>query len=103
MGSRAPHLDLQKIGTSARLVRLLDREARATPLNKPLKSSAPFMIWQTSAAIMIAGCTLPSLPSQSSGEGETKWVVPEKFFDELGAVLDSQLCQAAGATQQTLT
>ena len=33
--------------------------------------------------------TLPRVPSQSSGEGETKWVVPQKFFDELGAVLDN--------------
>jgi hypothetical protein len=27
-------------------------------------------------------------PKTSGGGGETKWVVPEKFFDELGAVLD---------------
>ena len=30
---------------------------------------------------------LPKVPSASSGEEETKWVVPEKFFDELAAVL----------------
>ena len=30
---------------------------------------------------------LPKVPSISSGEEETKWVVPEKFFDELAAVL----------------
>jgi len=29
----------------------------------------------------------PKFPAQASGEGETKWVVPEKFFDELSAVL----------------
>jgi hypothetical protein len=29
----------------------------------------------------------PKLPAESSGEAETKWVVPEKFFDELPAVL----------------
>lgn len=33
--------------------------------------------------------TIPRLPSQSSGEGETRWVVPEKFLDELSAVLDN--------------
>src|SRR6516225_955595 len=33
--------------------------------------------------------TMPRLPAQSSGESETKWVVPEKFFDELTAVLDN--------------
>jgi hypothetical protein len=32
---------------------------------------------------------MPKMPSRSSGEGETKWVVPEKFFDELAAVLDN--------------
>jgi hypothetical protein len=31
---------------------------------------------------------MPKVPSAASGEGETKWVVPEKFFDELAAVLD---------------
>lgn len=32
---------------------------------------------------------LPSLPSPaSSGGAETKWVVPEKFFDQLGAVIE---------------
>jgi len=30
---------------------------------------------------------LPKAPSQSSGEEETKWVVPDKFLDELPAVL----------------
>jgi hypothetical protein len=30
---------------------------------------------------------LPKAPSQSSGEEETKWVVPNKFVDELPAVL----------------
>jgi hypothetical protein len=30
---------------------------------------------------------LPKAPSQSSGEEETKWVVPDKFVDELPAVL----------------
>src|SRR5262245_8041506 len=30
---------------------------------------------------------LPAPPS--SGTGETKWVVPEKFFDQLGSVLDN--------------
>jgi hypothetical protein len=33
---------------------------------------------------------LPPIPGPpSDGGGETKWVVPEKFFDELGGVLDS--------------
>jgi hypothetical protein len=34
---------------------------------------------------------LPALPGPTSDAegGETKWVVPEKFFDELGAVLDT--------------
>jgi len=33
---------------------------------------------------------LPSFPGPSSeGGGETKWVVPEKFFDQLGTVLDT--------------
>jgi hypothetical protein len=31
---------------------------------------------------------VPKLPAQASGEEEMKWVVPEKFFDELPAVLD---------------
>src|SRR5262249_1137400 len=32
----------------------------------------------------------PSIPGPSSdGGGETKWVVPEKFFDELGTALDT--------------
>jgi hypothetical protein len=32
---------------------------------------------------------LPHSPAaKSDGEGETKWVVPEKFFDQLGPVLD---------------
>jgi hypothetical protein len=32
---------------------------------------------------------VPSIPGpKASAEGETKWVVPEKFFDELGTVLD---------------
>ncbi|MDE1165495.1 MAG: DUF1254 domain-containing protein [Pseudomonas sp.] len=30
---------------------------------------------------------LPKFPSQESGSSETKWVVPEKFFDELPALL----------------
>ncbi len=30
----------------------------------------------------------PHFPNESTGEEETKWVVPEKFFDELAAVLD---------------
>jgi len=30
---------------------------------------------------------LPQAPSSSSGDEEVKWVVPEKFFDELPAVL----------------
>lgn len=32
--------------------------------------------------------TLPTLPGAASDGGETKWVVPEKFFDEFGSVLD---------------
>lgn len=33
---------------------------------------------------------LPALPGPASdGGGETKWVVPEKFFDEFGTVLDT--------------
>lgn len=32
----------------------------------------------------------PTIPGpQSSGGGETKWVVPEKFFDQFGEVLDN--------------
>jgi hypothetical protein len=31
----------------------------------------------------------PSIPGPKSTGGETKWVVPEKFFEELGAVLDA--------------
>jgi hypothetical protein len=31
---------------------------------------------------------VPTYPSASQGEAETKWVVPEKFFDELPRVLD---------------
>lgn len=31
---------------------------------------------------------LPSLPGAASDGGETKWVVPEKFFDEFASVLD---------------
>jgi hypothetical protein len=32
----------------------------------------------------------PAIPGpKSEGGGETKWVVPEKFFDQLGTVLDS--------------
>jgi hypothetical protein len=31
---------------------------------------------------------VPHFPNESTGEEETKWVVPEKFFSELGAVLD---------------
>lgn len=31
---------------------------------------------------------IPAIPGDSSGEGETQWVVPEKFFDQLGEVLD---------------
>src|SRR5580658_2859024 len=30
---------------------------------------------------------VPTFPSTSSGEEETKWVLPENFFDELGSVL----------------
>lgn len=31
----------------------------------------------------------PTIPSpKSDGGGKTKWVVPEKYFDELGKVLD---------------
>jgi hypothetical protein len=29
----------------------------------------------------------PSFPNASSGSGETKWVVPEKFFDQLAEVM----------------
>jgi hypothetical protein len=33
---------------------------------------------------------LPTIPGPTSaGGGETKWVVPEKFFDQLGGVLDT--------------
>ncbi len=32
----------------------------------------------------------PSIPGpKSAGAGETKWVIPEKFFDQFGAVLDT--------------
>ncbi len=31
----------------------------------------------------------PSIKGPTSGGGETQWVVPEKFFDQLGAVLDA--------------
>ena len=31
---------------------------------------------------------LPHFPASDSGGGETKWVVPEKFFEQLPAVLD---------------
>ena len=31
---------------------------------------------------------LPSLPGPQSSGGETQWVIPEKFFDEFGEVLD---------------
>jgi len=31
---------------------------------------------------------IPKLPSASQGEEETRWVVPEKFFDQLAQVLD---------------
>jgi hypothetical protein len=31
---------------------------------------------------------LPNIPSPGGGQEETKWVVPEKFFDELGDLLD---------------
>ncbi len=31
---------------------------------------------------------VPHFPNESTGEEETKWVVPEKFFGELAAVLD---------------
>ena len=32
----------------------------------------------------------PAIPGpKSGGDGETKWVLPEKFFDQLGIVLDS--------------
>jgi hypothetical protein len=31
----------------------------------------------------------PTIPGPASSGGETPWVVPEKFFDQLGAVLDS--------------
>jgi hypothetical protein len=30
---------------------------------------------------------IPNVPSQSTGDEETKWVVPDRFFDELPAVL----------------
>jgi len=30
---------------------------------------------------------IPKAPAQAAGDGETKWVVPEKFFDELDRVL----------------
>lgn len=34
--------------------------------------------------------SLPIIPGPAqSGDGETKWVVPEQFFDEFGTVLDS--------------
>jgi hypothetical protein len=34
--------------------------------------------------------TAPAIPGPKSGDGgETKWVVPEKFFDQLGTVLDT--------------
>ena len=31
---------------------------------------------------------VPKYPSDNQGDAETKWVVPEKFFDELPRVLD---------------
>jgi hypothetical protein len=31
---------------------------------------------------------IPHFPNESTGEEETKWVIPEKFFAELGTVLD---------------
>jgi hypothetical protein len=31
--------------------------------------------------------SLPQTPSQGGGDEEVKWVVPEKFFDELSAAL----------------
>jgi hypothetical protein len=31
----------------------------------------------------------PAIPGPKSSGGETKWVVPEKFFDEFGTVLDT--------------
>lgn len=31
----------------------------------------------------------PTIPGPKSSAGETAWVVPEKFFDQLGAVLDA--------------
>jgi hypothetical protein len=31
---------------------------------------------------------IPVPPSRASGGGETKWVIPEKFFDEFSALLD---------------
>ncbi|HEY5707319.1 MAG TPA: DUF1254 domain-containing protein [Terrimicrobiaceae bacterium] len=31
----------------------------------------------------------PAIPGQASSGGETPWVVPEKFFDQLGEVLDA--------------
>jgi hypothetical protein len=37
---------------------------------------------------------LPSLPNPgSSGGGETKWVVPERFFEQIGGVLDTVASQ----------
>ena len=32
--------------------------------------------------------SLPNIPAPASSGGETKWVIPEKFFDEFPAVLD---------------
>ena len=32
---------------------------------------------------------IPALQSDDSSGGETKWVVPEKFFDQFGEVLDT--------------
>ena len=31
----------------------------------------------------------PAIPGPASSGGETPWVVPEKFFDQLGQVLDA--------------
>lgn len=31
----------------------------------------------------------PTIPGPKSGGGETQWVVPEEFFDQLGSVLDT--------------
>jgi len=31
----------------------------------------------------------PTIPGPASSGGETKWVVPEKFFDQLGGILDA--------------